>query len=141
MTPRKKVLIYALNPLTLDVTAFSLGLRYFAVRTAQTEQDFRELFIGERFDVVLFIREAVEMPIHELLLWVKQCDLDTRTMVLIRATNYLWQFDSADRVLCHPEADMRTLREALKILAAHKRGPKKKCDIVQPNAEAEVARA
>jgi len=123
--PKKNVLIFALNPMTLDVMAYVLGLRDFAISTAGTDKEFREKFAGRAPDTVVFIHEGHgDAAIGELCAWAKARDPEVRTMVVLRRKKCLRNV-AADSVLFQPTPNMAELRETLKTLAMRKRGPKK----------------
>lgn len=121
MRPRKKVLLFGFDEVTLSLTAYPLGLRDFTIFTATTPDEFRGMFAAHMPAVVLFIRDSRKLPFDELSGWAKELDPQVQTMIAIRSRR--GRFDGvADSVLRN--ADMAELRQSLKILTARKRGPK-----------------
>lgn len=125
MRPRKRLAVFSIDQLSLELVSFALDLAGFRVSTASTLLELEGLLFYEQPDGLLLIEDMRPIDIDGIIRAVKAQNPEIATAAVVRVPARRWQVFHAERVLSQPELDMGELREVLKILVCRKRGPKK----------------
>lgn len=126
MRPRKRLAIFSVDQISLDVAAFVLDLAGFHVSTASTLLELDGLLYYEQPDGLLILEGVHHVDIDGIFRSVKAKHPEISTTAVVLTTRRLRQIYHADRILCQHDLNIAELRAVLKILLLRKRGAKKR---------------